>query len=627
MNLQEFGQTIKAKYPEYKDIPDEELGTKMLAKYPEYENMVSKNASRPKSSWKELPANFLPSAGKFVGDIYQSVSHPIDTAKGLGNIALGAAEKLIPGEQGKEQYADAVGQFFKNRYGGLDKLKETIITDPVGFASDLGTVLSGGGAIASKIGTASGLGKLATAGKAISQVGNAIEPLSSATRAVGTAIDTATAGKKLAPFAKRVDTSALEAAARQGVELPASSLSKSNVVKMLETIGGRGLFGDKLNVKLEKAISKMDDIANTTVDAIKADENLSSIGDNIVKSLEKYKENYIAAKNQLFSEAKIPLITNMDVSKSISFLDEIINTEKGASKVLGKPTAELIFYKKLKEGLSNKPTARQLDATINKLNQKANNFMDPISTGDKASLKKVIATMDDDFVSSLERVNPDVAAKIKTANTFYKEGLKKLDTEYAKKIFKFKEQPDKILPALINKSTSIDDIPRIIETIGPENAKSLQAFVLTDIFDTARSKATGEFTASGITGGKAKYGNKLNAILSPEQIKVVNDLEELSKAISRGQSTARGSQTAFTIRAMTELSALFNGSIALAAQMFLGDAAFSKLITNAPGQNLLTTGIQMTGKTGKAIKKAADRINKPSQALFQSGRIVTETIE
>ena len=169
--------------------------------------------------------------------------------------------------------------------------------------------------------------------------------------------------------------------------------------------------------------------------------------------------------------------------------------------------------------------------------------MDPISTGDKASLKKVIATMDDDFVASLERVNPEVAAKIRTANDFYKQGLKKLDTEYAKKIFAFKDQPDKILPAIINKSTSIEDIPRIIETIGPENAKSLQAYVLSDIFDNARSKTSGDFTASGITKVKNKYGQKLNVILDTDQLKAVDDLEKLSRAVARGQDMAKGSQT------------------------------------------------------------------------------------
>lgn len=40
LTLEEFGQRVKTKYPEYKDMPDAELATKMLAKYPEYADMV-----------------------------------------------------------------------------------------------------------------------------------------------------------------------------------------------------------------------------------------------------------------------------------------------------------------------------------------------------------------------------------------------------------------------------------------------------------------------------------------------------------------------------------------------------------------------------------------------------------
>ncbi|MFZ3074069.1 MAG: hypothetical protein WA093_03000 [Minisyncoccales bacterium] len=40
MTIDQFGQAIKRKYPQYRDIPDAELGKKMLAKYPQYSDMV-----------------------------------------------------------------------------------------------------------------------------------------------------------------------------------------------------------------------------------------------------------------------------------------------------------------------------------------------------------------------------------------------------------------------------------------------------------------------------------------------------------------------------------------------------------------------------------------------------------
>lgn len=41
MNIAEFGQTIKKKYPQYNDLSDEEIGSKMLEKYPQYKDMVT----------------------------------------------------------------------------------------------------------------------------------------------------------------------------------------------------------------------------------------------------------------------------------------------------------------------------------------------------------------------------------------------------------------------------------------------------------------------------------------------------------------------------------------------------------------------------------------------------------
>lgn len=39
--IDQFGATIKAKHPEYKDIPDAQLGQKVLAKYPQYQDMIA----------------------------------------------------------------------------------------------------------------------------------------------------------------------------------------------------------------------------------------------------------------------------------------------------------------------------------------------------------------------------------------------------------------------------------------------------------------------------------------------------------------------------------------------------------------------------------------------------------
>ncbi len=101
-----------------------------------------------------------------------------EAARGIANVATGAVQKLIPGEQEKEKYADAVGQFYKDRYGGIEQLKQTIINDPVGFAADLSTALTAGGGAIGQAGKITSMGKIAGIGKEMAGIGKAIEPIS-----------------------------------------------------------------------------------------------------------------------------------------------------------------------------------------------------------------------------------------------------------------------------------------------------------------------------------------------------------------------------------------------------------------------------------------------------------------
>src|SRR5262245_40424368 len=84
----------------------------------------------------EALANAPESAGNLISDVARAVVHPIDTATNIGNIGLGLLEKtglsgsiLPPTGGGHEKYADAVGQYFAERYGGLDKFKRALASD------------------------------------------------------------------------------------------------------------------------------------------------------------------------------------------------------------------------------------------------------------------------------------------------------------------------------------------------------------------------------------------------------------------------------------------------------------------------------------------------------------------
>lgn len=143
-------------------------------------------------SWTDVPGeavrNVPASALKFGQSLAHPFLHPIDTAQAIGNIGYGVGSKIAgklgatqdPEKKAKnEASADAVGQFFKERYGSLDGIKETLATDPVGALGDAALVLTGGGAAAAR-----GPGIVARAGQAAQKVGQAIDPLNMASAAI-----------------------------------------------------------------------------------------------------------------------------------------------------------------------------------------------------------------------------------------------------------------------------------------------------------------------------------------------------------------------------------------------------------------------------------------------------------
>ena len=137
------------------------------------------NPQAAPKSWRDAPAvkderswlgtaaeavqNIPSSAVKFGKDIVGMVTHPVETAGSLFDLAAGALETGIKKTLPKDVYAfyrsldpdpasaqravntaNQVGGVYRQRYGTMEALKRTIATDPVGAAADLSTIFSGG---------------------------------------------------------------------------------------------------------------------------------------------------------------------------------------------------------------------------------------------------------------------------------------------------------------------------------------------------------------------------------------------------------------------------------------------------------------------------------------------------
>lgn len=138
-------------------------------------------------SWKDVPGEMISntpsSAYEFGKSLYQAVSSPIETTKNIGKVLAGTLSIVLPGTPVEdssienEEYAKNVGQFFVDRYGGLENIKKTMAKDPVGFATDVASTFSGVGLAA----------RGTQVGSIAAKAGAMIDPLSVAGKAVSTA--------------------------------------------------------------------------------------------------------------------------------------------------------------------------------------------------------------------------------------------------------------------------------------------------------------------------------------------------------------------------------------------------------------------------------------------------------
>lgn len=162
---------VKAKYPQYKNIPDDELESRVTAKYPQYKsfsgtekpsisgfvnNLGKSTLNVIKGTGSAILNAFNPNPDKNTisqtGRLAHGVMQKLDPTKGnkiantvvksipfVGNIQK--ANELSGKDTNYEQMADNAGQFYKKRYGGVENIKKTLYEDPVGAALDVAAVV------------------------------------------------------------------------------------------------------------------------------------------------------------------------------------------------------------------------------------------------------------------------------------------------------------------------------------------------------------------------------------------------------------------------------------------------------------------------------------------------------
>ena len=132
----------------------------------------------------EALANVGTSAANFYKGLLTAITNPVQTVSGVIDVGAGTLQNLLPKElvdlvnqidnkpeaaKRAVDAANAVGGMYKDRYGSVEALKNTLATDPVGAAADLSMLFTGGASATARIAP--------TTSKVLSAVGKYTNPL------------------------------------------------------------------------------------------------------------------------------------------------------------------------------------------------------------------------------------------------------------------------------------------------------------------------------------------------------------------------------------------------------------------------------------------------------------------
>lgn len=139
MSVDQLAQTIKSKYPDYANVPNDELVSRIVAKYPQYQSAVTQQAqpAQPNPKVGNFSGRFNEQTGKWEDEsVTQVPSQPADVrfAKGFNRAVTGASTpqellqnlgqewEQIKGEMGQNAGAPNPAAIVKGIHQGMQDL-------------------------------------------------------------------------------------------------------------------------------------------------------------------------------------------------------------------------------------------------------------------------------------------------------------------------------------------------------------------------------------------------------------------------------------------------------------------------------------------------------------------------
>lgn len=260
-----------------------------------------------KQAFKQSFGNIPASALEFGKSLATPIMHPIDTSAAMGHLFAGAVQKLTPGIQEDEKYADAFSDFMKSRYGSIENFKRTIAADPVGVTTDIATILMAGGAAIRAVGAGTKAMKLGATAGAISKIGKASESVGAAMEPINVIRRIASLPARIIPRAvpSKLYQSGVKFATKLSKEERAAITATALEKEIMPTVRGLNKLRDQIDDYNAK-ISQLVDDASVSGSPVAIDrlfddfprlENRYALSGNLqkIRSVEqRFKEGYAA---------------------------------------------------------------------------------------------------------------------------------------------------------------------------------------------------------------------------------------------------------------------------------------------------------------------------------------------
>jgi hypothetical protein len=447
-----------------------------------------------------------------------------------------------------------------------------------------------------------GLGAAAQGAQSLSEGADPGEAAGAAVLAGGGQLLGPAAQKVLAPGAKLLNRGTLEAAERLGIKLPASALTTSRPVQYVEGAASKMLGGGRVGQRLDEAVEALAGQGDT----IQGASDPAIAGSNMADALDRFRKAWGGRTKAAYKQADLSGDT-VDPARTLARVDYLLKEgtlEPGALRYLRKlreaiaPVAQAQNPLVGTQAPAAPRSAGDMVSRIRQLQSKGQSYLSqPWAEKNKGLFRELAATLDEDLLAGLD---PAKATAYKAAKGVFQEGAKVRESQWAKNITRLAAQghQDKIASQVFKPSMSAQDIPKIMDTLGPGVADDVRGSVLADL---VRQGTRGrQFTPASMENAVKRWGaDKLQAILSPEQWQQVQDLTTVSQSMGQAKRIQNGSPTAGLVNVIGMAAAPVN-----ALRTLMGEGMFAKFIGSEAGQRWLTTGSRAAGAAGKAASGA-----------------------